>query len=289
MRADHVGGPGGGVPGRAAPAAPRRPGRDGAARRAARARPDGRGPDAAAVAVERGVHHLHVGLDGPAEGGARRAPAGAQLPGGVGGAVPGRGGPRPAALAALLRPDRDRPVRAAAERRLCAPRGPGGAARAGAGRRGARGPAAGDVPEGDAQSPAADHRPARGVRAGRGAGPRWRVADRPRGAGAARRAPGGPGPQRVRPDRDDRRLHHVAGRDAGRPRGRRADHRPPVPEHPDAGPRPVPAARAGRGAGRAVRVRGAAGARLSEPSRAERVPVRRRPLRGAGRADVPHR
>ncbi|MGY3199992.1 amino acid adenylation domain-containing protein/non-ribosomal peptide synthase protein (TIGR01720 family) [Streptomyces sp. TE5632] len=92
--------------------------------------------------------------------------------------------------------------------------------------------------------------------------------------------------QLVRPDRGHRRRHLDRpprpghGRSADRPAGRR---------HPRPRARRRAAPRPARCHRRTVRGRTRTGPRLSEPARPDRLAFRRRPVRRAGGADVPHR
>ncbi|MNW54906.1 hypothetical protein D3C74_325310 [compost metagenome] len=129
--------------------------------------------------------------------------------------------------------------------------------------------------------------------------PRGRAARRgasPPGARAAgRRGRGGRGVGRDRPDPRDPRLQPVRPHRVHDQHARRGHRReqaphggPPHRQHLGVRPRLGARARARRDAGRAVRERDRAGPRLPRGTWAERRAVRRRPVRGAGRAHVPH-
>ncbi len=224
--------------------------------------------------------HLHVGIDGPPQGGGYRAPE-RRRPGRL-----GRGGLRAggAVRGAGLDLDHLRPLRL----RAVPAAGPG---RSGDPRRKRPGPAR---PPGAGPGSAREHRPLRhrraaaaGRRAGVGAHgqPGRRAAEAGAGGPALRAAPrrGGlqplwsvrghdlldldPGAPRERPRADDRRAHH--------------GHADPV-----AGPRlPAPAPRR---AGRALPGRRRAGARVPGPAGPHGGVVHPRSVRRVRREDLPH-
>jgi amino acid adenylation domain-containing protein len=236
--------------------------------------------------AEPGVRAVHVGEHGAAQGGGDRARRAGELPG-VGGAhLPGpqRGG----AQLAVVRPDGDQPVRAAADGGV---RGAGG----GGGGGGAAGGAAvvgGRVrdAEADADAPAGAGRAAGGAGGGRGrgvpGGGRRGAAGRAPGGVAAARSGGGGG-ERVRAHGDGggvlrrRAAAGGGGPGAGADRAARAG---------DAAVRAGRGGAAGAGGGARGAVRGgrAGGARVPGPAGADGGAVRPgRAGRGGGPAAVP--
>ena len=133
------------------------------------------------------------------------------------------------------------------------------------------------------------------ARPGRGAGHRGHVVlagealPAQAGAGDPGGAAGQQGRQHLRSDRGDGVRHRLVRRTTAT-RDQAAAHRAPRSPTPrayvlDASLRPHPGRRVRRAAPRRARP----GPRLPEPAGADRRAVRRRPVRRAGRADVPHR